>query len=89
MFDTKSQTSYEAILWLIACAFLIGKFRGEVNAPYVGTDGQSYLEIAHEAGWMSPTEDVILGCCPTVAVVGMTAFCKATSTHVGIRGSRP
>jgi hypothetical protein len=53
MFDTKSQTSYEAILWLIACAFLIGKFRGEVNAPYVGTDGKSYLEDENEAGQMS------------------------------------
>lgn len=48
MMDTKSQTRYEAILWLIACKFLIGKFCSEVNAPY----GQSYFELQNRAGWL-------------------------------------
>lgn len=47
MLYTKSQTSYEALLWLIACKCLIGNFRSEVNAPY----GQSYSELQNRAGY--------------------------------------
>lgn len=46
MLYTKSQTSYEALLWLIACECLIGNFCSEVNAPY----GQSYLVTEDRAG---------------------------------------